>query len=195
MANTEPKVLILGHSFVKRLRRDLNSSFDSRARKDFKLRGTASVSLYGVGGRTVSKLRHFDLHMLRRLRPLIVILEIGTNDLSSGKPEVVGSAIDDLVCHILSEFSSVRVVGVCHVIPRSNLYPAAEEFFQKAKLLNQYLDVVLAQYPNVFCWQHKHFNNMFKDLYLTDGVHLNQLGQYFLYRSYRGAILHALGML
>ena len=103
MANTDPKVIILGHSFVKRLQRDLNSSFDPRARKDFKLRGTASVSLHGVGDRTVSKLRQFDLNILSRLRPLIVILEIGTNDLSHQRPEVVGSSIDDLVCHILGD--------------------------------------------------------------------------------------------
>ena len=53
--------------------------------------------------------------------------------------------------------------------------------------MNQYLGVVLAQYPNVFCWQHRHFNSIFRDLCLADGVHLNKLGQYFLYRSYRGA--------
>jgi hypothetical protein len=74
------------------------------------------------------------------------------------------------------------------------MYPAAEEFFQKSKLLNQYLSIVLAQYRNIFSWQHKHFNSVFKDLYLP-GVHLNKLGQYFVYRSYRGAILHALNML
>jgi hypothetical protein len=195
MGNTNPKVIILGHSFVKRLQRDLNSSFDPRARKDFKLRGTASVSLHGVGGRTVSKLRQFDLNILSRLRPVIVILEIGTDDLSHQRPEVVGSSIDDLVCHILGEFSSVRAIGVCHVIPRSYLYLEAEQFFQKVKLLNQYLSIVLEQYPNVFCWQHKQFNSIFKDLYLHDGVHLNRLGQYFLYRSYRDAILQALSML
>ena len=81
------------------------------------------------------------------------------------------------------------------MIPRSCDYPAAEEFYQKAKLLNQYLGVVLAQYPNVFCLQHRHFNSIFKDLYLADGVHLNKLGQYFLYRGYQDAILRALNML
>jgi hypothetical protein len=43
----------------------------------------------------VSKLRQFDLNILSRLRPVIVILEIGTNDLSHQRPEVVGW-IDDL---------------------------------------------------------------------------------------------------
>ena len=77
-----PKVIILSHSFVKSFRRDLNSNFDLRTRKDFNLRGTVSVSLHGIGGRAVSKHRQFDLNILSELRPAIVILEIGTNDLS-----------------------------------------------------------------------------------------------------------------
>ena len=49
-----PSVLILGHSFVKRLKRDLRSHFDPRADGNFKLGGTVSVHLHGVGGRTVA---------------------------------------------------------------------------------------------------------------------------------------------
>ena len=64
---------------------------------DFKLRGTASVRLNGVGGRTVEKVRSFDLHVVHDLSPDTVILEIGTNDLPFSKPEVVGSAIEELV--------------------------------------------------------------------------------------------------
>jgi hypothetical protein len=41
----------------------------------------------------VSKLHQFDLKILSRLRPVIVILEIGTNNLTNDKPEVVGSSI------------------------------------------------------------------------------------------------------
>ena len=44
-----PSVLILGHSFVKRLKRDLRSHFDSRAGGNFNLGGTVSVSLHDIG--------------------------------------------------------------------------------------------------------------------------------------------------
>ena len=53
MAEVVPKALILGHSFVRHLKRDLELGFDSRAAYNFRLRGTASVHLHGVGGRTV----------------------------------------------------------------------------------------------------------------------------------------------
>ena len=47
--------LILGHSFVRRLRHDLETGFDQRAKQNFNLdhEGTASVFMHGVGGRTV----------------------------------------------------------------------------------------------------------------------------------------------
>ena len=59
--------LILGHSFVKRLKRDLHQGFDSRASCDFNLLGTASVRLHGVGGRTVQTLPANDLHVVREV--------------------------------------------------------------------------------------------------------------------------------
>ena len=57
MAEVVPKALILGHSFVTRLKHDLDSGFDPRAASDFNLRGTASVYLHGVGGRTMQTLQ------------------------------------------------------------------------------------------------------------------------------------------
>ena len=41
MAEVVPKALILGHSFVRRLKRDLDLGFDPRAASDFNLRGSA----------------------------------------------------------------------------------------------------------------------------------------------------------
>ena len=59
-------------------------------------------------------------HVVRKPSPDIVILETGTNDLSSLGPEEVSSQIDDLVASLIQEFS-VRVVGACLVIPRGIL--------------------------------------------------------------------------
>ena len=55
MSTGVPSVLILGHSFVKRLELDLRSHFDHRAHSNLKLEGTVSVHLHGVGGRTAAK--------------------------------------------------------------------------------------------------------------------------------------------
>ena len=148
------------------------------------------VHLHGVGGRTVRKLIRYDLGVVSSVSPHAVILEIGTNDLSDLRPEVVGLEIEELVRLLLDSYA-VRVIGVCEVITRVR----APIFNDAALILNQYLRGVLDPISNVFCWQHRGFSEPFRGLYLSDGVHVNSSGQYLLYRSYRGAILQALRML
>ena len=182
MASSVPSVLVLGHSFIRRLRDDLRLHFDSRADDTFGLSDDAIVHLHGVGGLTVARLRR-DLGMVSSLSPQVVILELGTNDLTRLRLEVAGSEIEDTF--------SVRVIGVCKVLPRVR----APFFNGAASILNQYLCGVLEPIPNVFCWRHRGFDNPSVHPYLPDGVHVNSFGQYCLYRSYRGAILKALRML
>ena len=194
MAGSIPKVLVLGHSFVKRLKNDLDKNFDHRTSRTCGLVGTAEVHLQGTGGRTVGKLQSYDLHVVRQLMPDIVILEVGTNDLPSVAPEVVGSSVEDLVVTLKSIYSEA-VVCVCHVIPRGESTIRPLYFWERAKVLQQYLEVVLDSLDCVFCWRHKAFTRPDQDFYLRDRVHLNARGQYLLYRSYRGAILTALSYL
>ena len=92
-----PIVLILGHSFARRLRLDLQFQSDSRISPSFKLDGTACDYMHGIGGRTVSQVCKYDIGVIVCLSPDIVILDIGTNDLSFLPPEVVGSKIEKLV--------------------------------------------------------------------------------------------------
>lgn len=117
MAVNLPKVHILGHSFVKHLSQDLSRGFDNRTDLNFGLPGSLSVHFYGMGGRTVDKHHSFNLGIINSLAPEIVILEIGTNDLANLPPEVIGSALDDLIQLLFSSFP-VHVVGWCYVIPR-----------------------------------------------------------------------------
>ena len=145
------------------------------------------IHLYGVGGRTVKKLRLYNLGVVSALKPDVIILEIGT---IANRPEVVGSEIDDLVQLLLQSYS-VRVIGVCEVIPRVR----APFFNAAAPILNQYLTDVLELCPNVFSWRHTGFSNPTVSPYFPDGVHLNPQGQYSLYQSYQGAILKALRLL
>ena len=137
------------------------SNFDARVDANFKLQGSALVHLHGIGGRTVAKLRSFDLQVDTSISPDVVILEIGTNDLSLEPPEVVGSAMEELVRLLLDSFS-VRVVGVCHVIPRGiseMSHIPASLFAQRAQILNHYVSVVLDDIPNAFCWRHRNFSH------------------------------------
>ena len=110
MALCVPKVMILGHSFVRRLSSDWSIILTS----------LRPVHVFGVGGSTVKKIKQFDVANVSHFAPVVVILEIGTNDLCNKPPETVGSQIDELLELLLNHFS-VKVVGVCLVIKRSSL--------------------------------------------------------------------------
>ena len=103
MSTGIPSVLILGHSFVKRLKRDLRSKFDPRTDGKFKRWGTVSVLFHGVGGYTVAKLLSSDLHVVARIAPDVLILEIGTNDLVVTSPRL-------LVLRLFSPIGSVNIL-------------------------------------------------------------------------------------
>ena len=196
MAALRPKAVILGHSFVRRLRDDLRKNFDVRASASFALDSSLEVFLLGTGGLTVERLVPQHLGKLKSILPDIVILEIGTNDLGqSCRPEVVGSSIDDLVLFLREELK-VKVVGVCLVIPRKLRKTKLPDLQFKVAMdiLNQYLRVVLEGYSFAFVWEHRQLGSA-KDVISMDGVHVNVKGQYLLYRSYRGALLKALNML
>ena len=132
------KVLILGHSFVRRLANDLRRECVDRAVATFDVSGL-DVRMYGVGGWTVKKLRDNDLHQVATYKPDILVLKIGANDLIELAPEVVGSAIGDLVC-LLHETYWVKIVAVLASIHRR---VQSGKFNHNVDVLNQYLQVVL----------------------------------------------------
>ena len=131
MVCTSPIVLILGHSFVRRLCHDLKTGVDQRADLNANLKGTGVVLMHGMGSRTVPKLRMFDLHVVKQLSPDIIILEIRTSDLTHIGPEVVGPEIDDFV-RFLADNLAVHVVRICLVIPRVFYAPYPRLHFSQA---------------------------------------------------------------
>ena len=156
MTSAPPTVLVLGHSFIRRLRNDLSNQFDPCARVDFNLPERAIVSMFGIGGRTIKKLQRFDLPVINRLKPHIIILEIGTNDLSNTTPKVVVKNLVKLVRRLLDDFST-HVVGGCHVIPCGDSFPNADSFNESAHIFNCLSKPALESIPNVFCWTHRGF--------------------------------------
>lgn len=172
------RVLIIGHSFVRRL-----SAFVQKKRHMHaftSLRDIADIHFHGVGGRTIGKFRKFDLEVVRQIAPKIIILELA--------PETVGSELENLV-RDLHDVHSVEVVVVGQVLRRRTR--DSEEYNCKVGKLHQYLKVVLEHLPFCYYWRHRGFWNCKRDLYLPDGVHLNNLGYYKFTRSIRGAVLKA----
>ena len=147
----EPRVLVLGESFIRRLRLFLSrESYDFRA--DFKLSHRAFIKWHGIGGRTVSKTLHLDTNIIESFRPQIVIMQLGSNDLTDSDSLHVGSAIEDFATFLHNTYG-VKVICVCQTIMRQG----AVVFNRKAKLLTKYLRVVLEPIPYAIFWGHRGF--------------------------------------
>ena len=111
-----PRVLILGHSFIRRLQKFMEHHIGYL---DLSLQITASADIawHGIGGRTVAKTVKFNLHVVRSTRPDIVIAQLGTNDLPFQSPLHVGSELEEFG-RLLHYSYGVRFVCVCQTIRR-----------------------------------------------------------------------------
>ena len=111
-----PLIFILGHSFIGRL--DNFVAANSNLNHQFLLNNVATFKWRGVEGRTVAKALQYDLPVAASSAPDIVILQLGTNDLSRLDPLVVASSIEDFVT-ILHTYN-VKLICVCQTLLRSD---------------------------------------------------------------------------
>ena len=183
----DPRVLILGHSFVHRLYSFIDSTYNPVLTLSLAISEPLHVKWHGIGGRTIAKSLAFDLHVVESFKPHVVILELGTNDLIHLDPTTVGSSLEDLTQVLYFRYGVQRIV-VCQTIFRDK----APAFNSQVTILNKYLEVVIPSLPHAYFWKHRRLWNSSKGIYLKDGVHLIVFGQLKLYRSIRGAVLHSL---
>ena len=186
-----PTTLIFGHSFIRRFKDDLKKGFDTRAHYDFKLKHRTCVKFFGIGGRTVDRsFEHDDIEVIKSLKPDLLVLEMGTNDLTSLSPMIVRDKLVILIRSLLS-LPTIKCVVWCAIIPRGRQFKNAHIFNASASVLNDLMAEALATLSNVILWRHHRFSSDDR-LFLPDGVHVSSKDQYALYRSYRGAILAGL---
>ena len=133
MASPRPRVLVLGHLFIRRLSSFIQIHHFERLNHAFSLR-QAKIHLWGLSGFTVQRALFYRLTRVESFRPDIVVLELGTNDLTSCEPEVVGSMLEELV-RVLHVDYGVKVVRVNQIIFRAN----SPVFNARVPILNRLL--------------------------------------------------------
>ena len=187
----QPRVLILGHTFIRRLR-DFIVKNVSDYHLNLNLTGSVAVQWHGVGGRTIAKFRQFDLGEVLRFRPDILFLQIGTNDLAQRgmSPLTVGSAVEDFV-RLLHDEYGVCLICVGQTIRRH----LVGNFNNNVQLLVQYLKTVLEPLPFAIYWTHRGFWRASSSYLSYDGVHLNREGQHNFFKSIKGAVMQCLNRL
>ena len=141
---------------------------------------------------TIAKVRKFDLNIIRRLSPDSIILELGSNDLTKLPAQTVGLELETLVRYLHDKLN-VKSIAVCQVIRRHSPQCAAYNF--KVTKLHLYLKAILETIPYCLYWRPRGFWNSRENIYLPDGVHLNELGKLKLFRSIRGAVIKAVGLM
>ena len=72
-----------------RLQEDLDAHFDSCTAPNLHIPESGHISMLGTRGRTVANVIKYDLSFVQKYKPNMLILEIGTNDLSVQAPEII----------------------------------------------------------------------------------------------------------
>ena len=184
-------VLYYGHSFVTRFEDYIHRN----PRKDNLGLPHDQIELYyyGISGAKVDNLLDpAHLWEVERIRPELVIVEIGTNDLAkaSVKPADLAWKTKYLVRELKNRL--VRRVVVNQVIYRGpeGMKRAVDNFRGKVVIYNKLCRAALATEPGCTFWKHhclwKYIEHLVKP---KDGTHLNELGQLKLCRSLKGGVI------
>ena len=190
---TPPRILVIGHSFVWRLNKFITESTRPCIDRHFCLTDAASISFHGIGGRTVDRLRDSDLHAVFSFKPTLLILEIGSNDLCD--PNL---AVPDLAANILRLIKTFHItyqvpyIIVSQVLRRRRPPIMTPSYNNRVPHLNNVLHNLLKQVPFATLWFHLDLIRATTNVFLPDGVHLNDNGNHLLYHSYLKAILRTL---
>ena len=146
-------LLIVGHSFARRLRQDVE-----KGKVRFDVAGShAKCDMFGIGGLTVSRLWG-KIDIIARYAPTTVILDIGTNDIRvSTSPECLARDIME-VARAIRRLPYMRVVMVMPIITRMvGCRRTPADFEQKRHRVNDIVRALLqsGQPGEVFPWKHR----------------------------------------
>ena len=127
------------------------------------------------------------------------MLQIGSYYLSDRqrpfmRPGTVGSKIEQAVVDILIKFPSIKHITVREPFPRPMRYPNFPDFNKNIQLLTQYLSLVIPSLPFASFWKHSELNYETSklELHLPDHVHLNDTGNWRLYRNYMDDMINVI---
>ncbi len=180
-------ILMLGHSFVHRLARFARDRGCPNMTLDPSL---YSIAYLSEGGMRMSGLVN-QVAAIRRNRPQVVFMEIGTNDLASGvSPDSLAQEVKRFAVYLLQHENVKRVI-VSQVTFRAEGSPRTpKDFNRTVTAYNATIHKLLKNVDGVKFWRHRNMWAHWQQL-LSDGVHFNDTGNRRYYNSVRGAIIAA----
>ena len=187
-----PRVAILGHSFIRRLNGDIQDSNKPEFVHNFDLK-QCIVKSCGVSSATINKLKgnHDVDSFLLEFQPHILIVQLGENDLCDEnlRPETAADKIFGYIKEIKQTFGIITAI-ICELFPRKKpLGTSVKTYHDKLNITNKMLDAFCDVEYGINYWKHLRLCRSQQEIFIEDGVHMNELGQRKFYRSVRLCIM------
>ena len=195
MASSQTTALVLGHSFVRRFHLHLlQNNFSNLGLS----RAEINIKYKGVGGlKAIDLVDYF--HYIQQVRPRILYLEIGSNDLCHRAvvTDDVTLYLLNFVTEVFKQCPTVTNVIIGQVIYR-NLKARSQsstrpDYAAQVDVFNALLKGVFKNDPRVKVWKHKGLLKEVSSSLLPDGVHLNKKGLTKFQHSLKRAIVTVAG--
>ena len=200
-------ILITGHSFIRRYHDYLNRSQLHKYLDLSNCLGLPEEHIFveGIGGlKADTKGITYITNHIHNIKPHIVLLELGTNDITDSAARHFKSP-EEQVGHLIVQIQSicgelfhqgVKKVVVCEVIERHKFCGTTtlHEFNTKRDLYNKALRFLSKQNPNIIVWWHqkKIIRELKEGTISTDNIHITTDYGFRLYNfSLRSALIKA----
>ena len=144
----------------------------------------------GNRGGTVSSMRCDVFRARRHDLPHAVIVMVGGNDIDKCDvpPQRVGMEVYTLARDLVR--CGVNHVTVCQVLRRNSWrHFSYQEGADRVSCVNEFLLAACGGPGNVAFWKHRGMWQEGADIFRTDGIHFNSLGNFKLYKSVRGGYI------
>lgn len=194
------KVAVLGHSFIRRMDRDIRNVQLAELQRNFGL-AQCRVQFRWSGGWEVFDAGRFNSvfrPFLQVFHPAVVVLQVGGNDIDcSGDLQTLflASEIEDLAQRLINVFG-VTQVFIGEIFKRERPRNITFDQYEGRRISTMdFLTTLLEHEPNIRIWRHRRIFGSQQDMFAGDGIHLNDLGQRRFYRSLRLAIKTAVDQL
>ena len=149
-----------------------------------------NIAFLGIRGATVSSFCSAGvMARIRQHPPQIVLAMLGGNDICSRSPDLVASGLCLLTTELLA--IGVQQVGLCQIEHRVKWHHCSvEEGTARADSVNVKMEAECQGSVSQFYWRHKSLWTSPVQVFRSDKVHYNEVGNLRLYRSIRGAIFN-----
>ena len=189
MVDSHLEVMVLGHSFVARAQKHLLSKGDDNCAMH---PGSHNVVLKGKGGAHANDI--MPLFHQRSVTPHLVIIDIGTNDLTNHRitTHSLARQVYSTAKHIIQHYGVNQVV-ILEVLPRTTWgrHGAPASFSGRVARYNAMIRSLVFQNKldvPVSFWFHQGLASSI-ETFISDGVHMNNAGLIKYIKSIRRIIL------